>query len=185
MKKSILLFSSCLLVFGLMCPLTLHADDHPSRMQKKSMPDITTIVTDLTPAQKKKIEQTSKESHERIQLLKDQLSKVRDSIRMYMDDYKDNSKVLNPLFEREGNLEVAINKEKYSTKTSINKLLTPEQHKQLINYFEKKNNRKCDGNHEKCMGNHEKCSGKHEKQIKKQDKTLSEPKSVKKLKVSR
>lgn len=138
MKKMIALFVLCM---ALSMPATMRAEDHPSCQQKKCPPDISTIVTDLTPAQKKKIDQITKETSERIHQLEGNLRQVRDSIRMYMDAYEDNTKILNPLFEREGRIETDLNKEKYRTKNAINRVLTPQQHKQLIENFKSNNPR--------------------------------------------
>lgn len=135
------IFSIILLSLAVASPVVLRADDHPHK-QKKCPPDVASIVTDLTPTQKKKIEQISKEGKERIHQIEGQQRQVRDSIRMYMDTYEDNSKILNPLFDREAKLESDINKEKYRIKSSINKLLTPDQYKQLVEHFKK--TRKCE-----------------------------------------
>ena len=124
----------------LAAPLTLQAGDHPGK--KKTLHRIERIVTDLTTTQKKKIEQLSKESNERLQKLEMQQRRVRDSIRMYMDRYEDNSSTLFPLFDRESRLQAEINKEMYRTKTSINKVLTPQQHEKLIQHVHKHKSRK-------------------------------------------
>ncbi|MBQ7711306.1 MAG: hypothetical protein IJT39_05705 [Bacteroidales bacterium] len=137
------ILSVLLLSLAIASPVVLRADDHPHK-QKKCPPDVASIVTDLSAAQKKKIEQISKEGKERINQLEGLQRQVRDSIRMYMDKYEDNSKILYPLFDREGKIETDINKEKYRIKTAINKILTPDQHKQLVEHFRKTHK------HEKC-----------------------------------
>ncbi len=137
------ILSVLLLSLAIASPVALRADDHPHK-QKKCPPDVASIVTDLSAAQKKKIEQISKEGKDRIHQLEGLQRQVRDSIRMYMDKYEDNSKILYPLFDREGKIETDINKEKYRIKTAINKILTPDQHKQLVEHFRKTHK------HEKC-----------------------------------
>lgn len=169
------LFTVILLSLAIASPMALRADDHPHK-QQKCPPDVASIVTDLTPAQKKKIEQISKDGKDRIHKLEEMHRQVRDSIRTYMDAYEDNSRKLNPLFELEAKIECDINKEKYSIKTAINRVLTPEQHKQLVDHFKK--NRK----HEGCD---KPCDQKMEKGVRKLDKALPVSKEKKMMKEKR
>jgi len=157
MKRYLVLFGCSFLLFA-MCPTTLRADDHPSRKHKQGPPDIAAIVTDLTPAQKKKIEQISKEANETIRQLEASLQGVRDSLRLYMDRYEDNSKEMFPLIDREAQLLAAINKAKYRTKAAVNKVLTPEQYKQVVAHAKKHRHleKGCDGRHEKCLNKNQK-----------------------------
>ena len=163
------ILSVLLLSLAIASPVVLRADDHPHK-QKKCPPDVASIVTDLSAAQKKKIEQISKEGKERIHQLEGLQRQVRDSIRMYMDKYEDNSKILYPLFDREGKIETDINKEKYRIKTAINKILTPDQHKQLVEHFRKTHK------HEKCD---KACDKKLEKGMRVIDQKMPAKKSAK------
>lgn len=163
------ILSVLLLSLAIASPVVLRADDHPHK-QKKCPSDVASIVTDLSAAQKKKIEQISKEGKERIHQLEGLQRQVRDSIRMYMDKYEDNSKILYPLFDREGKIETDINKEKYRIKTAINKILTPDQHKQLVEHFRKTHK------HEKCD---KACDKKLEKGMRVIDQKMPAKKSAK------
>ena len=129
-----------------------YAEDHPTKRHKQTPPDISAIVSDLTPAQKKKIDQITKESQESIRQLEESLHGVRDSIRLFMDRYEDNSKQMIPLIDREAQLQAAINKTKYRTKCAVNKVLTQEQYKQVVSHARKHRSHEkgCDGRHEKC-----------------------------------
>lgn len=125
MKKALLL--SLLVVFTL--PLAAqHGGKHK---------DITELVSDLSNAQKRKIESISKESKERVSSLRARQKAVLDSINMYMEREGDQSAVLYPLFDREAALHAAIDREMYSGKLRIDEVLTKEQRAELRKAFAK------------------------------------------------
>ena len=85
------------------------------------------MVSDLSVKQKRSLLQIQEKSHERIGQLNNQLKVVRDSIRTVMRQDGDNSKILYPLFDREGALQAQISKEMYTMRTQIDAILTPQQ----------------------------------------------------------
>lgn len=85
------------------------------------------MVSDLSVKQKRSLLQIQEKSHERIAQLNNQLKEVRDSIRTVMRQDGDNSKILYPLFDREGALQAQISKEMYTMRTQIDAILTPQQ----------------------------------------------------------
>ena len=94
-------------------------------------PKITELVSNLTATQKTRIEAITRQSGKTIDGYKKQLDAVRDSIRSYMSVQKDQSKALFPLFEREAYLQSQISKAYYKAKVDIDKILTPEQYREL------------------------------------------------------
>ena len=89
------------------------------------------FLTDLTATQKTRIDVITKRSGKTIEFYRKQLKDVRDSIRVLMDDTRDRTAELFPLFEREGLLKSEISKEYYRTKVAIDEILTPEQYARL------------------------------------------------------
>ena len=124
MKKALLL--SLLVVFTF--PLAAQPDGKHHDAKRK---DITELVSDLSNAQKRKIESISKESKERVSALRAQKKAVLDSINMYMEREGDQRAVLYPLFDREAALHAAIDREMYSGKLRIDEVLTKEQRAEL------------------------------------------------------
>jgi len=96
-------------------------------------PDITEMVSDLSSSQKSKLDAISSDSRKRVDALRKQQNAVRDSINMYMERDGDQSKALYPLFDREARLQAEISREMYATKVRFDKILTPEQRKELKN----------------------------------------------------
>ena len=127
MKRTTLL----LLLLALSLPM---AAQHDGRQpDKKKHADITELVGDLSAPQKRRLENITKESKARVDDLRRQQGAVRDSIRMYMDREGDQSAHLHPLFDREAQLQVALNREMYATKLRIDEVLTREQRATLRN----------------------------------------------------
>ena len=121
-----------LLVAIILLPFTFHLSpcfaQHDGRHpEKKRQADITELVDDLSAPQKRKIENISKESKERVDALRASQRSVRDSISLYMEREGDQSKVLYPLFDREAQLQAAVSREMYSAKLRIDEVLTKEQ----------------------------------------------------------
>ena len=106
--------------------------------EKKRHADITELVSGLNTVQKRKIESISKESKARVDNLRRQQNAVRDSIRIFMDREGDQSSHLYPLFNREAQLQVAVNREMYATKLRIDEVLTKNQRAELRNSRRKK-----------------------------------------------
>lgn len=89
------------------------------------------FVDNLSIRQKKQLNAVRLASKSKLENLKNELNIVRDSIRINMDMYGDNSMVLFPLFEREANIQKEISKETYRVKVRIDNILTREQYNVL------------------------------------------------------
>ena len=118
------------------------AAQHDRQHREKKQKEITELVSDLSSAQKRKIESISKESKERVTLFRKQQKAVRDSISMFMERDGDQSAVLYPLFEREATLQTAIDREMYAGKVRIDEVLTKEQRAELRNAAKNKPRKK-------------------------------------------
>lgn len=106
----------------------LSAQEAPRHGRKDNPPvKVEEMVSDLSVKQKRSLLQIQEKSHERIGQLNAQLKVVRDSIRTVMRQDGDNSKILYPLFDREGALQAQISKEMYTMRTQIDAILTPQQ----------------------------------------------------------
>ena len=104
---------------------------------KEDNMEIADFVSDLSKAQKSKIDLITKRSTKIISNYRQQLHNVRDSIRTFMNRSDDNSAVLFPLYEREGRLQSEISKEYYRCKLAIDNVLTPEQQRTLKEKMDK------------------------------------------------
>lgn len=122
MKKTILAIVLMILVSG------TYAQNKGQQTHCKSNHKIENFVSDLSPLQKRKLEEISNSSQTKISQLKKELHAVRDSIHSYMETYGDNTTKVYPLFEREAALELEINKVMYNNKVSVDKILTKEQY---------------------------------------------------------
>lgn len=121
MKKYITLA----ILMALAIPLAAQHDG--PRHEKKARPEISEIVSDLSAPQKRKIENITRQSRERIDNLRAKKRAVSDTIARLIEQEGDHSSQLNPLFEHEAYLQVAINREMYATKLRIDEILTREQ----------------------------------------------------------
>ena len=120
-----------ILALVVVTPLVAQHDVHSP--EKKPRHDISEVVKDLSVIQKRKVDNISRDSKERVDVLRHQQQAVHDSIGMYMNLEGDHSKELYPLFEREAQLQVAVNREMYATKLRIDEVLKPEQRQALRN----------------------------------------------------
>ncbi len=123
--------TAAILAIAICIGLSATAQPGGQPQEKKQHRDISQLVSDLTPSQKRKIETISRESKERVQQLRSRKKEVCDSIAYYMDIDGDHSAALNPLFENEARLQILINKEMYTTKCHIDQILTKEQRAEL------------------------------------------------------
>lgn len=140
MKKT-LLIAALISVFNFQYSVCWAQHDG-RRPEKKRHADVTELVSDLSAPQKRKIEAISKESKERVDALRASQRAVRDSISMYMELEGDQSRHLNPLFEREAQLQAAISREMYSAKIRVDEVLTKEQRTALRETLRRQNKRK-------------------------------------------
>ena len=126
------LLISIIFVAAFVCSSQAQRDPARGHGPKERNPiQIEQLITDLSISQKARIHIVTQHSKKVIDNLRGQLNDVRDSIRNYMDCVGDNSKVLFPLYEREGRLQASISKEYYRAKIAIDAILTPAQHKAL------------------------------------------------------
>lgn len=131
MKRIVLL--ALVSLFAFQCTLSYaqnprHGGPHDRQGRR---PDITKIVSNLSDAQKEKLETLMEASRQRVDKLRRQQQAVRDSIALYMDRDGNQSKKLYPLFDREAKLQVEISREMYNTKVRIDEVLTKEQRQQF------------------------------------------------------
>lgn len=107
--------------------VSLAAQKPANRGHEHKSPDITQLVSNLTEAQKSKLDAITAESRQRVEKLRAQQKTVRDSIAVYMEREGDQSKILNSLFDRSAKIQSQISREMYNTKVRIDEVLTPAQ----------------------------------------------------------
>lgn len=110
----------------------------PDNSRNKGRTSIESIITDLTPAQKSRIDAITSHSSKLIEDYRQQLKVLRDSIRTYMNTTGDLSNKLFPLYDREGRLQAEISKEYYKSKIAIDKVLNSSQLKKFRDEVKKK-----------------------------------------------
>ncbi len=119
-----------ILLMGTAVPCIAQRDGQ-QKLDRDSHKEITEMVGDLSQSQKKRIEDITDASKERVAALRAQRQAVRDSIANYMRLDGDQSRHLFPLFDREAQLQSAISREMYTTKVRIDEILTPDQRRQV------------------------------------------------------
>lgn len=115
------------LALALFLAFALSAQRQDGKRHDQKRPDITELVSNLTDDQKSQLEAITNDSRQRVEKLRAQQKAVRDSINLYMDREGDQSKYLNPLFDREAKIQAEISREMYASKVRIDKVLTKEQ----------------------------------------------------------
>lgn len=100
-------------------------------------PDIVNMISDLSAAQKKKLQALSVESKKRIDQLRKEQEAVRDSIGYLISQKGNKTAVLFPLLDREAMLQAELSKECYSTRVKMDEVLTPAQREELHQQFMK------------------------------------------------
>ena len=103
---------------------------------------MTTLVSNLSPIQKKRLETLSSESQERTRKLRQDQKALRDSIHTYIKLPDDHSAILFPMFEREAWFQAEISKEYYRTRLQIDEILTAEQREELQQNLKKQQSSK-------------------------------------------
>lgn len=125
MKKLLLLLLLSSLFYG------VYAQDktqsHPKH--QNICLGIESLIDDLTPIQKRKLERLSAQAKKNIGTLKAQHSQLRDSISdlLQLTSSEAIAKKLFVLFDREAKLNAKIQKEYYKVRLSIDAILTDEQ----------------------------------------------------------
>jgi Spy/CpxP family protein refolding chaperone len=127
-KRTFLILFLCLATLSISVQAQRHHGDCP---KPEPRPEVTELVSDLSSAQKNKLEKLTNESRERVDRLRKQQNQVRDSIGKLMESDGDQSKALFPLFDREAKLQTEISREMYTTKVRIEQVLTPDQRKEF------------------------------------------------------
>ena len=115
------------LALALFLAFSLSAQRQDGQRNDQQRPDITELVSNLSDTQKSQLEAITNDSRQRVEKLRAQQKAVRDSINLYMDREGDQSKYLNPLFDREAKIQAEISREMYASKVRIDKVLTKEQ----------------------------------------------------------
>lgn len=128
------------LLIAVAVPVLAQHDGRQQRSGKRA--EITELVGDLNAKQKSKIETITRQSKVRVEALRKQQHNVRDSISHFMELDGDQSKYLYPLFDREAKLQVAINREMYTSKRQIDEVLTPQQRTALRESLRRQHRRK-------------------------------------------
>lgn len=129
MKRILLTITLIAATTALMAPSHGPRPHHPDK--GADGPKIEELVSDLTAAQKTRIDLITRKTQKNVEAIHARLDAVRDSIRSYMNSRDDHSDILFPLFDREANLQAELSKEIYRSKAAIDKVLTPEQFKKL------------------------------------------------------
>ncbi len=124
MKHTTILFTLLLFALGMNAQQgnPRHHDRHP---------EVTQMLQDLTPRQKRQIDAIYSKSREKLESARKEQRIVRDSIQMLIDSDFDYTKKISILFDREARLQFRINMEMYNTKLAIDKVLTKEQREEL------------------------------------------------------
>lgn len=117
-----------------------YSQKSPSKHHRQ--PDVTTLVSNLSPIQKKRLETLSSESQERTRKLRQDQKALRDSIHTYIKLPDDHSAILFPMFEREAWFQAEISKEYYRTRLQIDEILTAEQREELQQNLKKQQSSK-------------------------------------------
>lgn len=123
--KKLLVVLALLLCFG------VEAQDKAPQHRGKKPFKIEKFVSDLSASQKKQLDEITSASKQRVDVIEKDLRAVRDSIRNIMNTYGDHSKQLDPLFNREAQLQVNISREMYAAKVQMDKVLTKAQYDTL------------------------------------------------------
>lgn len=127
MRKTIIILFALILSTALYAQ---HPQGHDQHKPHKPM-DITSMVSDLSAMQKKKLETVTTESKKRVETIQAELKTIRQQIRSLMMQDGDNSAKLFPLLDREGVLQAELTKEMYNTRLQVDAILTPEQLKEF------------------------------------------------------
>ncbi len=104
---------------------------HGKKHHKHEPPKIEEMVSNLSAIQKKRLETITQESKKQVDKMQAELKSINSQIRKLLDAEGDQTSSLFPLFEREAQLKLEINKEMYRTRQQINNVLSKEQLKEL------------------------------------------------------
>ncbi len=131
MKKKIATYLVAILAFTMLFAQSPNEFGHGKKHHKHEPPKIEEMVSNLSAIQKKRLETITQESKKQVDKMQAELKSINSQIRKLLDAEGDQTNTLFPLFEREAQLKLEINKEMYRTRQQINNVLSKEQLKEL------------------------------------------------------
>jgi Spy/CpxP family protein refolding chaperone len=131
MKKKIATYLVAILACTMLFAQSPNEFGHGKKHHKHEPPKIEEMVSNLSAIQKKRLETITQESKKQVDKMQAELKSINSQIRKLLDAEGDQTNTLFPLFEREAQLKLEINKEMYRTSQQISNVLTKEQLKEL------------------------------------------------------
>lgn len=131
MKKKIATYLVAILACTMLFAQSPNEFGHGKKHHKHEPPKIEEMVSNLSAIQKKRLENITQESKKQVDKMQAELKSINSQIRKLLDAEGDQTNTLFPLFEREAQLKLEINKEMYRTRQQINNVLSKEQLKEL------------------------------------------------------
>lgn len=131
MKKKIATYLVAILACTMLFAQSPNEFGHGKKHHKHEPPKIEEMVSNLSAIQKKRLETITQESKKQVDKMQAELKSINSQIRKLLDAEGDQTNTLFPLFEREAQLKLEINKEMYRTRQQISNVLTKEQLKEL------------------------------------------------------
>ena len=131
MKKKIATYLVAILACTMLFAQSPNEFGHGKKHHKHEPPKIEEMVSNLSAIQKKRLETITQESKKQVEKMQAELKSINSQIRKLLDAEGDQTNTLFPLFEREAQLKLEINKEMYRTRQQINNVLSKEQLKEL------------------------------------------------------
>ena len=131
MKKKIATYLVAILACTMLFAQSPNEFGHGTKHHKHEPPKIEEMVSNLSAIQKKRLETITQESKKQVDKMQAELKSINSQIRKLLDAEGDQTNTLFPLFEREAQLKLEINKEMYRTRQQISNVLSKEQLKEL------------------------------------------------------
>ena len=131
MKKKIATYLVAILACTMLFAQSPNEFGHGKKHHKHEPPKIEEMVSNLSAIQKKRLETITQESKKQVDKMQAELKSINSQIRKLLDAEGDQTNTLFPLFEREAQLKLEINKEMYRTRQQISNVLSKEQLKEL------------------------------------------------------
>lgn len=131
MKKKIATYLVAILACTMLFAQSPNEFGHGKKHHKHEPPKIEEMVSNLSAIQKKRLETITQESKKQVDKMQAELKSINSQIRKLLDAEGDQTSTLFPLFEREAQLKLEINKEMYRTRQQISNVLSKEQLKEL------------------------------------------------------
>ena len=131
MKKIIATYLVAILACTMLFAQSPNEFGHGKKHHKHEPPKIEEMVSNLSAIQKKRLETITQESKKQVDKMQAELKSINSQIRKLLDAEGDQTNTLFPLFEREAQLKLEINKEMYRTRQQISNVLSKEQLKEV------------------------------------------------------